>query len=81
LFLCFKPREEMPIGANELNYHHLKKLFSSIQKHQKLMRPELLRILAKPEFALKTKIVRSKIELMALYELFLTNGKNPANTE
>lgn len=45
----FFPRSELPIGANELTWSHTQKLFKTInQQHQK-MRPELLRILNRPE--------------------------------
>lgn len=45
----FSPRVELPAGANELTWSHTQKLFKTInQQHQK-MRPELLRILNRPE--------------------------------
>jgi adenylate kinase family enzyme len=49
LINIFSPRAELPTGANELSWSHTQKLFKTInQQHQK-MRPELLRILNRPE--------------------------------
>ncbi len=41
----FFPREELPLGANEIGWKHTVKLFKTIHKIHYGMRPELLRIL------------------------------------
>jgi len=45
----FRPRPEMPKGANEWNWNHFIKMLQTLQKQHQLMNPELLRILQRPE--------------------------------
>ena len=45
----FFPRQELPLGANELNWQHTIKLFKTIHQQHSKMRPELLRILNREE--------------------------------
>ncbi len=49
----FSPREELPKGANELNWAHTIKLFKTIRQQHEKMRPELLRILNREENRIK----------------------------
>lgn len=41
------PRKELPSGSDELTWQHTKKLFKTIWKVHKQMRPELIRILGR----------------------------------
>ncbi len=45
----FSPRAELPTGADELTWAHTQKLFKTIKQQHEKMRPELLRILNRPE--------------------------------
>ncbi len=58
LGILFHPRQEMPKGANEWNWPHFRKLFQTLLKQRRLMNPELIRILNKPEN--KNKVVHIK---------------------
>jgi adenylate kinase family enzyme len=49
-------RQELPEECNELTWQHTLKLFKTIHRVHKLMRPELLRILQREQ--LKNKVVR-----------------------
>ena len=49
LKVLFKPRSEMPTGANEWRWHHFKKMYFTLKKQHRLMNPELLKILGRPE--------------------------------
>ncbi len=68
--LIFKARPELPIGAQELRLDHLLKLFDSIKKYHRLMRPELLRILARPANSAKLVHINSVSNL----NLILSQG-------
>lgn len=47
--VLFRPRKELPKGANEWNWRHFKKMLQTLRKQHQLMKPELLRILGRPE--------------------------------
>jgi len=47
--VLFKPRSEMPAGAREWSWPHFKKMYLTLEKQHRLMNPELLRILNRPE--------------------------------
>lgn len=47
--VLFKSRPELPIGVNEWSWKHFKKMLLTLQKQHRLMNPELLRILQRPE--------------------------------
>lgn len=49
LKVLFKPRSEMPVGAREWSWLHFKKMYLTLEKQHRLMNPELLRILNRPE--------------------------------
>lgn len=49
LKVLFKPRSEMPAGMNEWNWPHFKKMYLTLERQHRLMNPELLRILSRPE--------------------------------
>ncbi|MBL7544021.1 MAG: hypothetical protein JNL11_09400 [Bdellovibrionaceae bacterium] len=59
LGVLFKPRSEMPRGANEWQRGHFKKMYQTLRKQHRLMNPELLRILQKPENKKKLIHVRT----------------------
>lgn len=47
--LMLRPRPELPEGANELRWVHIRKLFATLHKVHYGMRPEVLRVLKKPQ--------------------------------
>jgi adenylate kinase family enzyme len=49
LQILIRPRKEMPVGTKEWNWSHFKKMYQTLVKQHRLMNPELLRILQKPE--------------------------------
>lgn len=49
-------RPELPSGCSERNFTHTRKLYRTLWKIHRKMRPELLRIFARPE--LKRKVIR-----------------------
>lgn len=49
LCILFRPREELPLGANEWQWHHFKKMYQTLFKQHRLFKPELRRIFKKPE--------------------------------
>lgn len=49
LGVLFAPRSEMPSGSTEWNWWHFKKMLQTLQKQHRLMNPELLKILQRPE--------------------------------
>lgn len=55
----FSKRPEMPEGCNELNLSHMIKLYKTIWKTHKQMRPELLRIFSRDLYKGKIIMVRS----------------------
>lgn len=59
LLVFFRPRPEMPQGAQEWNWLHTKKLFHTLKKQDRLMKPELQRILHRPENQAKLIHVQS----------------------
>lgn len=50
----WSPRPELPAGAKETSFHHMVKLFRSLWKIHKKMRPEMLRILSRS--SLKSRV-------------------------
>lgn len=72
---CFKrqvlslwaPRKELPAGCDEATWRHTVKLFKTIRKMHKLMRPELLRIFARENLKGKMCYVTSLSEWRNLY--------------
>lgn len=64
----FHSRDELPKGSSEFSWVHIKKLFDAIEKHHRLMRPELVRILQKPHLEKKLYLVSSVAELNIILE-------------
>lgn len=58
ILVLFRPRVELPRGANEWQFVHMKKMVQTLFKQHRLMNPELIRILQKPEF--QSKVVHIK---------------------
>lgn len=56
-------RTELPVECNEASWLHTKKLFSTQTKMDRLMLPELRRILSRDEFRNKTIHITTKSEL------------------
>lgn len=63
----FRRRSELPVGCSELNREHILKLFKTIHRIHYKMRPEMLRILARPEFLNKTFQLKSKSAVNQFY--------------
>lgn len=66
LRVFFVPRPELPQGAREWNWAHCKKLILTLQKQQKQMKPELIKILQRPEHRSKLLHIKSLGELNRL---------------
>ncbi len=49
------PRAELPEGCHEFSLRHTLKLYKNLWQVHKKMRPELLRILSRPEYNLKVR--------------------------
>lgn len=60
-------RKELPAGCDERSLEQTKKLFRTIKQVHKLMRPELLRILARPLLAPKVKHIKNYAEWMQVF--------------
>lgn len=52
-------RPELPDGCNELTIQHTIKLFRTLWRVHKKMRPEMLKILNRPAYSSKTRMIRS----------------------
>lgn len=61
-------RPELPTNCNELSWKHTLKLYRSLLKSHRLMRPELLRIFARAEFSPKMHFIHCLREWNDLYE-------------
>jgi adenylate kinase family enzyme len=59
----FKPRAEMPTGVNEWSWPHFKKMCLTLVKQHRLMNPELLRILSRPENQSKLMHIKTANQL------------------
>ncbi len=55
----FSPRPELPEDCSELSWEHTVRLYKTIIRIHRRMRPELLRILARPGLRERTRWVRS----------------------
>lgn len=64
-------RPEMPKSCNENSWSHFMKVLDSMEKMNRLMRPELLRILQRPEFKGKLLVIRNLKE----WNLLFKNGE------
>ena len=53
------PRSELPKGISELNLQHVLKLYKTIRQVHEKMRPELLRILERPQNREKLLLIRT----------------------
>ncbi len=58
IVILVQPRKEMPKGAKEWRWSHFKKMVQTLLKQHRLMNPELIRILEKPEN--KQKLIHVK---------------------
>lgn len=56
-------RQELPAGCKEASFRHTIKVLKHIKSLNKQMRPELHRILSKPEFKQKTLIIKNPSHL------------------
>lgn len=63
------PRSEMPAGANEWQWSHFKKMLETLYKQHRLMNPELLRILHRPENKNKLIHVQTRQQWQLLWDL------------
>jgi adenylate kinase family enzyme len=63
------PRTELPEGCNEFNFAHTIKLYKIIWRAHRQMRPELLRILARPSNREKVILIRTLRQLELELEL------------
>jgi adenylate kinase family enzyme len=70
----FSKRAELPDGCDELSIAQTRKLFRSIKITHQKMRPELLRIFARPNLCDKVIIVRTVAELSELGRIGLNTG-------
>lgn len=61
--ILFRPRFELPKGCSEFNLSHTLKIFRTIIKIHKQMRPELLRILQGPRFSAKVIYIKNRSQL------------------
>lgn len=52
-------RPELPDGCNELTFQHTIKLFKTVWRVHNKMRPEMLKILNRPVYSNKTRMIRS----------------------
>lgn len=66
----WSPRQELPEGCSELSWSHTLKVIKSMWKAHQQMRPELLRILARPE--LQNKVVH--IQTFKHWQNIFNNG-------
>ncbi len=72
--VIWHPREELPEGHNEIRWQHIKKFYRGLRKVHQLMRPELLRILSRPEFNGKCLVVKNRGD----YQKLLRTGLPPS---
>jgi hypothetical protein len=72
--IIWHPREELPAGHNELQWAHIKKFYQGLKKVHQLMRPELLRILSRPEFHSKCLTIKNQRD----YRKLLRTGLPPS---
>ncbi len=63
LGILIKPRSEMPVGVREWRWDHFKKMYQTLKKQHRLMNPELLRILNRPENQSKLIHVKTRNQL------------------
>lgn len=61
-------RQELPPGCDELNWQHTVKLFKTIKSSHQQMRPELLRILNRPNLKDKVVMINSMNDWNHLYK-------------
>lgn len=61
------PRAELPPGSREASWAHTVKLYKTLWRVHKQMRPELLRILARESFRNKVLVIRSLQAWQDLY--------------
>lgn len=63
----WKTREELPAGCNEATLEHTIKLFKTLWRVHKKMRPELLKILNRAEIRGKVRIIRTLRDWQDVY--------------
>ena len=63
LFSLWSPRRELPPGCKELSYRHSAKVIKSMWSMHREMRPELIKILARPQYNPKVTIIKSVRDL------------------
>ena len=77
--LLWKKRPELPSGHNELRWGHIRKFYQGLDKVHRLMRPELLRILSRPEIEPRCRVIRTRAQyrklLLDLPEPIKASGK------
>lgn len=66
----WRPRAELPDGANELSLQHSLKLFRTLWKVHKQMRPEMLRILNREHLRSRVLILNSVKSLNKIHDSF-----------
>lgn len=63
LTVLYFPRPELPSGSSEWSWNHFKKLVQTLQKQNKQMKPELLKILHRSQNRNKLRHIQSVKEL------------------
>lgn len=63
----FWQRAELPIDCNEINFAHINRLYKSIFRMHRQMRPELIKIFSQEKLKDKVIFVRSSREWWRLY--------------
>lgn len=65
-----KKRPELPEESSERSFSHIRRLLRNIHQVHTKMRPEMLRILAQPDFRRKTILIRNLNGLKAESDIF-----------
>lgn len=64
----WSPRQELPSGCDERSWAHTWKLFKTLWRTHKKMRPELLRIFSREAFAKKVVFIRTMSEWNKIFK-------------
>ena len=65
--VAFNPRPELPSGSQEWRWQHMRKLYQTLNKVDRLMLPELRRILSRPHYHKKLIHIKSLQQLNSFY--------------
>ncbi|MFN7729722.1 MAG: isopentenyl transferase family protein [Bdellovibrio sp.] len=64
----WSPRAELPAGCSETSWAQTRKLFKTLKTVHEKMRPEMLRILQRPELAPKVIYIRNKKQWNQIFD-------------